>query len=189
MEWGAASRRLPGVNTRSTDAGFTLIEVMVALALAGLAVLAAHRLFAGVVDGVQRLAEARRTLDREANARALLSHLITGADVDQGHPFQGQPQQVAFTAWCTDRVGRAVRKRLRVRAEGGALVLYGLYAEPVHLADSVTAVGFDYLLQLGAGERFVREWYSGASAPAALRLRLTRGATTDTLLLLVGSRG
>jgi hypothetical protein len=141
------------------------------------------------VDGVQRLAEARQTLDREANARELLSALLSSTDVDQRNPFRGQPQQVAFTTWCTDSLGRAVRKRLQIRMEGGALTLHGRYAEPLRVADSVSAVAFDYLLQLGADERFVREWYSDASAPAALRLRLTRGAATDTLLLFVGWRG
>ena len=174
---------------QSWSAGFTLIEVIVALTLAGFVVLATHRLLAGVVDGAERLSVARRALDREANARGLLAALVSSADVDQRNPFQGQPHQLAFTTWCADSLGRAVRRRVQVRLEAGALQLHGLYAEPVRLADSVTTVALEYLLQLGADERFVREWYSGASAPAAVRLRLTQGATTDTLLLVLGWRG
>lgn|SRR5574341_213663 len=169
--------------------GFTLIEVLVALTLAGFVVLAAHRIFGGVVDGVQRLTEAQRSLNRDANARALLAALIGSIEVNQQAAFRGEPEGLAFTGWCADSLGRAVWRRAVLHLEGAALTLQGVYADPVRLADSVTAVRFDYLLQFGVEQRFVGEWSSEASAPVAVRLRLTRGAVTDTLLLLVGWRG
>jgi len=171
------------------EGGFTLVEVVVALTLAAFVVLAAHRIFAGVMDGVQRLGEARRSLDREANARELLSALVGSIDVERQAGFHGQPQQAAFTTWHADSLGRAVRRRIVLRWAEASLTLQGVYPEPLRLVDGVSTVAFDYLLQLGADERFVREWHSDASAPAAIRLRITRPATTDTLLLLVGWRG
>ncbi len=171
------------------SAGFTLIEVLVALTLAAFVVLAAHRIFASVMEGVGRLGEERVALDREANARELLSSLVGSLDVDQLDAFRGEPDQVAFPTWVTDSLGRSARRRAVIRAEGGAMILTGVYAEPVVLADSVSTLALDYLLEMGARQRFLRRWYSEASAPAALRFRITRGARTDTLLLLAGWRG
>jgi len=48
----------------------------------------------------------------------------------------------------------------------------------------------DYLLDYGAGARWVDEWVSPVSAPVAARLRLLHtGGRADTLLLHIGSRG
>lgn len=61
------------------------------------------------------------------------------------------------------------------------------------LADSVRAVGYDYLLTPGAESRWVGTWISPTSAPLAVRLRIQRAgcraACTDTLLFLIGPRG
>jgi prepilin-type N-terminal cleavage/methylation domain-containing protein len=169
--------------------GFTLVEVVVALALAGLVVLAAHRIFTGVVDGVERLGAARATLDREGNARALLSALAASIDVDRQNAFEGKPHRVSFTTFHLDSLGHTIRRRVVIRLEGQVVRLQGLYQTPVVLMDSVRALAFDYLLDLGADQRFVREWHSDASAPTALRLHVGRFVATDTLLLLVGWRG
>lgn len=172
---------------RST--GFTLIEVLVALTLAGFVLLAVHQVFVGVADGAERLEAARSRLDREANARWLLAWLAGSIEVGRNDPFSGEPHAVAFTSWVTDSLGHRVRRRAALRTEGDILMLSGLYAGPVALLDSLRAFDVDYLLELGANERFVRRWYSDAGAPAGFRLRITWAARTDTLLLLVGSRG
>lgn len=171
--------------------GFTIIEVLLALVIGAIVVAGAHRVFAGVMDGVQRTADARIALDREANARRLLATLVAGIETG-GAPadgFQGEPHRVAFSTWQRDGAGHAVRQRVRIEAEQGALVAYGIRPEPVPLLHDVTALALDYLLETGAAERFVSEWRSDASAPVAMRLRIARGAGTDTLLLIVGPRG
>ena len=173
----------------SRPGGFTLIEVVVALALAGFVVLAAQQLFVGVADGARRLEAARVGLDREANARALLARLAGSLEVDRNDPFSGEPHTLAFTSWVTDSLGHSVRRRARLRTAGDSLMLDGAYSGGVALEDSVQSFDVDYLLELGANERFVRRWYSDAGAPAAVRLRIARAVRTDTLLLLIGSRG
>ena len=170
--------------------GFTLIELLVALAVGGLVLVAAHRVFVGVVDGVARVEAARATLDREANVRRRLATLVGSIEVDgAGNGFAGESHGIAFTTWDTDRIGRAVHRRIVVSLVNGALMLGGAYPEPVPLLEGVDSLALDYLLDLGAGQRFVRKWYSDAGAPTALRMRITRGAVTDTLLLIVGPRG
>jgi len=71
----------------------------------------------------------------------------------------------------------------------GVLRVQGLASEPLALADSVDALGIDYLLDFGAAERWGQAWMSEVSTPVALRLRIAHRGRTDTLLLLVGPRG
>ncbi len=177
--------------------GFTLIEVVVAVSLGALVVLLAHRVFTGVVDGSGRLADAREALDRQANARRLLDHLAGSLEIgtDGAEGFEGRPNAVAFTSWQLDARGWWQRRRVRLGVEDGALTVTGLAEEPFRLADSVTALELDYLLEPGAHERWVREWISPVSAPVAMRIRVSRGngkgdgGRVDTLLLVVGTRG
>jgi len=162
--------------------GFTLIEVMVALALAALVVLLAHRIFAGVVQGAQNLDVARQSLDREENARRSLTEMFGSLDVgtEGAGGFSGRPNRVEFATWQRVPAGWLERRRVVLDAEHGTLVA---------LAESVTDVEFDYLLEPGANAAWVREWISPVSAPVAIRMRIVRAATTDTLLFIVGSRG
>ncbi len=175
----------------SRSRGFTLIEVMVALALAAVAALAAHRLVTGVLDGVRRVDGARSSLDREANARRLLSAVVGSITVGDARrdAFHGGRSQLTFTTWHADVRGRAVRRRVSVAVEDGALTARGVGAEPVRLRDGVSDLALDYLLELGEAERFVREWYSDASPPLAVRFRVSGAGGRDTLLVLVGERG
>ena len=67
-------------------------------------------------------------------------------------------------------------------------------AESLQLADSVSDVAFDYLLDPGADTKWVREWISPVSAPLAVRVRIAGCgrrdvACVDTLLFLVKERG
>jgi prepilin-type N-terminal cleavage/methylation domain-containing protein len=170
--------------------GFTLVEVLVALAVGGMVVLAAYRLFAAVLDGLERLDGARQELDRQANARFLLSRLAGSGEAGPGDDaFVGESDRVAFTSWHVDSAGRTVRWRVRILTQGEWLILEGGPGEPVNLLDGITGLAAEYLLDQGAEERFVGEWRSEAGAPAAIRLRLNRRGAADTLLLIVGRRG
>lgn len=172
------------------SAGFTLVELLVALTVAGLVLAAAHQLFRGVVDGVLLIERAQNDLNREANARRLLATVVRGIEVNRTiGAFAGDERRVEFTAWDADSVGLAVRRRIVLTSGQGALTLTGIGPEPVRLLERVDELALDYLLQFGAEQRFVRQWHSDAAAPAALRVRVTRGATADTLLLPVGRRG
>jgi len=193
LQGGNKWARRPG-----TSAGFTLIEVLVALTLSALVVLLAHRVFAAVTDGARRLGEARAALDRQANARRLLTALV--GDLDIGLPgssgFDGKPTGVAFSTWIEDSNGWLERRRIGLGVDGGALTVTGLAAGRLVLTDSVSQLDVDYLLDYGADAPWVRTWQSPVSAPLAIRMRLSRTrcptlgvACVDTLLFIIGSRG
>jgi prepilin-type N-terminal cleavage/methylation domain-containing protein len=177
--------------TRRT--GFTLIEVIVALTLSAIVVLLAHKVLSGIVDGVARLDDARAREARSANARRWLIEALGSiqAGVDSAGPFDGHPQQVGFASWRLVPEGGLRRSRILLEQVGDKLVAEDA-SGAVSLADSVSRVAFDYLLEPGANTTWVREWLSPISAPLAVRVRITYlglPVRADTLLLVVGDRG
>src|SRR5690242_12765359 len=173
----------PGVNR----SGFTLLELLVALTVSGIVVLLAHAVFTAVTDAGRAVRETRLALDRESNARrwmeAALLSLDVGSDSAAG-PFEGRPDRMAFSAWLETSGGWFERRRIELRRDGT-----NFDADSMMLADSVTDVAFDYLLEPGEDTKWMREWISPVSAPLAVRIRITRLAATDTLLLLIKERG
>jgi prepilin-type N-terminal cleavage/methylation domain-containing protein len=173
--------------------GFTLIEVMIALTLSSLVVLLAHQIFSGVVDGVGRLDAARADLARTANARRWLIDALGSlqAGVDSAGPFEGHPDQVGFASWQRVAPNGLRRERILLHQAGNTLVAQDS-ASVLVLADSVSRVAFDYLLEPGANTTWAREWLSPVSAPLAVRIRvdyLGMPARADTVLVLIGGRG
>ena len=169
--------------------GFTLIEVMVAVAITGLVVLAAHRIFTGVADGARAVAVARENLDRHANARRWLKSTFLSLEA----PFEGRTDHVSFTSWQLAAGGWFEPRPTELRREDSWL-LGKTATESFQLADGISDIAFDYLLDPGANSRWVREWVSPVSAPLAVRLRITGcgrrdAGCADTLLFLIKERG
>ena len=169
--------------------GFTLIEVMVAVAVTGLVVLTAHRIFTGVADGARAVAVARERLDHDANARRWLKGTFLSLDP----PFEGRVNHASFTSWQLVPGGWLEPQSTMLLQEGGRL-LGKKGDEALELADGVSDLSFDYLLEPGADTKWVREWISPVSAPLAVRLRIAGcgrrdAGCVDTLLFLIKERG
>jgi len=169
--------------------GFTLIEVMVAIAIAGVVIVTAHRIFTGVADGAKAVAVARESLDRNANARRWLKATFLSLEP----PFEGRADRATFTSWQLVPGGWFEPQSTQL-SQHGSRFLGVTEAETLPLADSVSDVAFDYLLDPGADTKWVREWISPVSAPLAVRLRIAGcekrdAGCVDTLLFLVKERG
>jgi type II secretory pathway pseudopilin PulG len=174
---------------KTHEGGFTLIDVLVALAVGGLVIVAAHRIFAGVGDSSRAIAAAREHLDRQANARRWLKSAYLSLEP----PFEGRTDRMSFSSWQLSSGGWFEPRVLTVSRAGDQLVAEGA-AGTVVLREGVTDVAFDYLLEPGADTKWVREWVSPVSAPLAVRLRIAgcgRGEAgwVDTLLFLIRERG
>lgn len=171
------------------SAGFTLIEVMIAITIATAVIVAAHRVFAGVADGAKAVVDARVDLDRGANARRWLKATFLSLEP----PFEGRTNRLSFKSWQLASGGWFEPQSLVLRQDGATLV-GALGNHQLQLAHGVTGIAFDYLLEPGAETKWVREWISPVSAPLAIRLRIAgcgkaNAACVDTLLFLVRERG
>jgi prepilin-type N-terminal cleavage/methylation domain-containing protein len=183
----------------SKVAGFTLIEVVVALTIGALVVLVAHQLFAAVAERGRTLIVARTALDRAVNARRWLAATFLSLDVgtDGAGGFDGRPDHVAFSTWLLTPGGWFERRQVTLSAEQGQLRAAVTPGAPIALMDSVADLELDYLLEPGADSRWVREWVSPVSAPVAVRMRVSKtrcemreaGCVVDTLLFLIKERG
>lgn len=172
-----------------TRRGFTLIEVLVALTIASLVVVAAHRIFTGVADGAKALAAERQDLDRRSNARRWLKATLLSLEP----PFDGRTTRVSFISWQLTPGGWFEQEPVELVHEGSRFIAHHGGAT-LQLADGVTDLAFDYLLEPGVDSKWVREWVSPVSAPVAIRLRIggcgrRDTACVDTLLFLVKERG
>lgn len=178
--------------------GFTLVELLVALALSAIVVLLVHRAFAAVVEGADRMRAAHRALDREANARRWLTEAFGSLAVGTagGGAFEGDPSHVTFGTWLSSARGGLAPVRVNLALQAGRLVARLGTSDSLPLFNHVEAIAFDYLLDPGVNARWVREWLSPVTAPLAVRIRLLEdrapsdtASTVDTLLLLIGPRG
>jgi prepilin-type N-terminal cleavage/methylation domain-containing protein len=188
-------------------AGFTLIEVLVAVTLTGLVVLIAHAVLAEVSDAAARGQAVVQELDRAGNRRAWL--LRTFANVTVGSApvrgFEGrdgeqdgrEADRVSFYSRFRVDAGDGARQVRLWLAHGALLAEVRLPADlpdtapdTLVLAAGLRGFGADFLMEYGAQAPWVREWVSPVSAPIAVRLRLMNAAgRVDTLLLHVGARG
>jgi prepilin-type N-terminal cleavage/methylation domain-containing protein len=177
--------------SRAGRAGFTLIEVTVALVLTGTVALLAHRLFGAVTDHVGNLREARLDLDRWSNAHRFLQAAFLSLEVgmDSAGPFVGRWDRVSFPSWLLTSDGWLERGTVELGLDGDRWIATSPSHSSVVLARGVTALRFDYLLEPGAESGWVAEWESAVSAPLAVRIRLTQGAEADTMLYLIKARG
>ena len=171
-------------------AGFTLVEVMVTLLVAGLVVLTAERLFGATADGVRAVRASRAELDRRSNAHRWLASAFLSLEVgtEGALPFEGRPDRVTFSSRLPTEYGWAERRAVTLGVDGGQFTGRPGADAPIVLARA-TGVAFDYLLEPGADSRWVGTWSSPVSAPLAVRVRLSHDGGVDTALYLIKGRG
>ena len=176
--------------SRSRRGGFTLLEILVALAIAGTAVLLAHQVFAAAVHGVESLRSARRDLDTASNSRRWLASAIGSIEVGRHGdvPFDGRPHEATFSTYLLSERGWLERDVVTLEVAAGGLMARTT-RKAIMLAPEASSLDIDYLLEPGLGSKWVSRWVSPVSAPLVIRLRLALGGQVDTMLFLTGPRG
>jgi prepilin-type N-terminal cleavage/methylation domain-containing protein len=178
------------VTRDSQPAGFTLIELVVALAITSLLALTAHALLAGVLDASDALRRSAPPQERGVLARAWLLEACRTLEVGTAASggFEGNATSARFSARLPGEEGWITRRPVSVAASDRALTLSvgPIQVAPIDSADGVT---LDYLVD-GAGDGgWVSGWSSPVSAPLAIRVRWTTAEAADTLLCPIGPRG
>jgi len=182
---------------KARNRGFTLIEVTVALLIAGLSVLVAHQIYSVAGDASARLGTARHILDRRMNARRWLQETFLSLEVSsgEGNGFAGHPDRVSFTSRLRGPYGWSELRRIEIRGEQGRLVAAVTGEDPIVLEERLGELELDYLMVPGEATRWAPTWISPTSAPLAVRLRMSYPADAsgsvrrDTTLLLIKERG
>ncbi|MGH7719760.1 MAG: type IV pilus modification PilV family protein [Steroidobacteraceae bacterium] len=171
--------------------GFTLVEVIVALAVSGVVLLGARALLSGLADHADRLVTYGRATDREANAERLLRSLVAQLEVgtaDAG-TFGGTEREARFTTWCDVPAGWQERCEVMLAIDtldSRALLRARLSTgHDLILRRGFRAGALRYLHDADAGGMWFHVWGTGVTAPQALGVILDR----DTLILRIGERG
>ncbi len=179
--------------------GFTLVEVVVALAVSGIILVGARAMLDMLGDSANRIAQAAADADARANGDRLLRSLLTRLEVgtQEAHPFSGGPREVMFTTWCDTPAGWLERCDASVRLESqgdtNTLVARLSPVDPranlgpttIVLARGFHTGVFRYLNDPGLGGRWFIEWGTGIVTPLAVGVILD----SDTTIVRIGERG
>jgi prepilin-type N-terminal cleavage/methylation domain-containing protein len=171
--------------------GFTLVELMVALLVAGLILAGAHATLGQLADAADLISEEARQHTRQANAEDFLRILVGSHDtsVDGADRFFGSPLRARFPTWCETPFGWLERCHVILLLEAADSAVRLTVALPIGdtlvVRSGFGAAHFDYLATAEEGGIWVRSWGERIISPLALRAVL--GA--DTLVLRIGERG
>ncbi|HYW08759.1 MAG TPA: prepilin-type N-terminal cleavage/methylation domain-containing protein [Longimicrobium sp.] len=174
----------------SRNDGFTLVEVVVALALAGLLLLGARVLLEQVGDAAERISGTAAEVDREANGERLLRAVVGSAEQPSGaRAFRGDARGARFTSWCDLAAGWQERCDVSLGVirvgERNVLAMELPRGEVVALRHGFASGRVIYLRDAADGGSWLAEWASSVSLPLAVGVVLDG----DTLILRVGERG
>jgi len=149
--------------------GFTLIEVLAALAVGGVVFAMLGKTFGVVATANGSLAAARDQRDRVAGgARRVAAALNSVIPPTDSVPFLGDSARVVFSAMIRQPDSSFARRRVQL-VTGAVLPSADLVlAAPMPAG---WAGAFDFLAGAGLPFRWVTSWRSGVQAPAAVRLR------------------
>lgn len=175
--------------------GFTLIELIVALALGGMILVGAHQVLGSLEDETHALAI--RSADTEMRANGLRLLRALAGRVEVGTPeavaFAGTPIEARFTSWCEVPAGWIERciVVLAVDTVRGVPTLTAHFdnAPAVALVPNVSTGALRYLNSAAKGGQWFRAWSTGISAPLALGVIRNNDGHADTLIVRIGERG
>jgi prepilin-type N-terminal cleavage/methylation domain-containing protein len=184
------------MSDRALVRGFTVLELAVALAVGGLALVGATTMLGAVTDQRDGIVAATRVTDEAANGERLLRTLAASFQPSLGGEvtFVGERHAARFASWCRTTNGWQERcwvglslHRADRSADPSAPDSFRLLAQlstggtEVVLADLPDAE-LRYLDDAANGGRWFHTWGAGVSAPLAIGVVTSR----DTLIVRVG---
>lgn len=183
---------------RARRRGFTIIELLVALAVGGVAILGAAAMLGAVSDQAERVAEVTRTMAERANGERLLRALAASyqPSVNGEATFIGESESARFVSWCQTSNGWPERCWVRLSVLPADAALGRTTRLVASLSTGGTEVvlsGFEaaelrYLDDASNGGRWFHTWGAGISAPLAIGVVRVTESRTDTLIVRLGVR-
>lgn len=176
------------MTARRCRSGFTLIEVMVAAAIAAVVVTGARTLLLSVSDSTERLVRSVQASDARLNGERLLHQLVRNVDPDTGTgSIGGDSQRLAFRSWCAVSRGWqepcSVVLSISTRSDSSELLARLSTGEAVTLSVRPGPAVFRYLGSAEDGGVWFTNWEAGRRSPKAIGLISQR----DTVILPIGA--
>lgn len=170
---------------RGSARGFAVLEIVVALAIAGIVLLTARQLALSVMQGAERVEHTATGADRDANGERVLRALIARMEVtDTSRLFAGDETSNVADSWCETRYGGLSRCRLSLRIARDTLWMVQDSIAPVGLLGVGTGAAFRYLADAHDGGTWIRHWGRSLTLPQAIVL-----IRSDTSYFRIGDRG
>ena len=184
--------------SKSRNAGFTLIEVVIALVISAIVVLTGRQMLEAIGGESRRVHSASEEATFEANADRVLRELIgrmeIGSTIERG--FGGTERHATFSSWCEVPEGwlESCRVSLTIdsAAHTNALVLTTRIASRDESQGALLVLrqGFAhgalrYLSSASDGGVWFHAWGQGITAPLAIGIILG----FDTAIVAIGERG
>lgn len=170
--------------------GFTLIEVSLALAISGLAILGSILLLDQLDDSARRIALLSTRSASDGNGVRLLERLLLDAAslTDSAHALRGDEHSVELSTTCVVPGGwkEACRINLTIDQRGDTSIVSGAVPgqPPSRLRAFPRNVEFRYRDVAHPDSAWVQRWTSSSLYPPAIAVTDGR----DTTILLVGAR-
>ena len=188
---------------RSDRAGFTVVELMVAMTVGGMVILGGRLLVEQLARTAEDTVRAAASMDAVANAERMLRSLASRIEVgtDAAERFAGEPQETRFSSWCDVPGGWQERctvtlalTRAGEGADSATMASLALVAslstgERVTLRHDVRRGVIGYLNDGRTGGQWIRSWGASITAPRAVVVLMDLGTRLDTLVLRIGERG
>jgi hypothetical protein len=170
-------------------AGFTVVEVLAAIALAGVVVSGGALLLGQLDDEANRIANETATVSRYGNGERLFRALLRNAEpsTDTVDRFRGDEYSAAWRSWCERPSGWMERCSASLsidrRPDSSALLVTLSTGEELVLAVHSGHVELRYLDLLARHSTWVRFWDRTITLPTAIALVRDR----DTLVFPLGA--
>lgn len=167
--------------------GFTLIEVLVALSVGAMLLLAARVMVEQLAMTSGALARVQREHDDAAARTAVLRSLAFQVETDSvdGFRFQGYPDRAQFASWCDMPGGWQEPCSVTLSVAGDTTVVYASATTgTISLRPNLGPVRLQYLAQSKQRLSWIDVWDASLVPPLAIGLVSPR----DTTILRIGVR-
>lgn len=192
-----ARRWRSGYTSSTALSGFTLIEVLVALLIGGMAVATAAALLLGLDQRASAIRRSAARVDHSAEAERVLRQAIANVDATVDSTTQvvtGSPDTAQIHTWCETPAGPMVRCVMKLwfagqspdkalRADWSSGVTRSV-DERLVLYPGLTSGSFRYLIDPADGGHWKKRW-SRRLIPGAIEIDMG----PDTLLLPTSGHG
>jgi prepilin-type N-terminal cleavage/methylation domain-containing protein len=171
--------------------GFTLLELMLALAISITVILVARAMVEQLNVADRRLDLATRAESRARNRSLMLARAFDRLEVgtDTLRTFAGDVGTMTFTSWCDTAGGWLERCRMRLAIDttsgSGRLLLQSSLGDSVVLRGNFIDGSFRYIDDAESARAWVWRWGPGVNAPTMIAIISDR----DTILYRIGPRG